>query len=39
VWIIVFNTNKDNTGNKLDALKEMKRDKDGNVDIDNPFGA
>jgi predicted transcriptional regulator len=36
---IVFNTNKKNTGNKLDALKELKRDADGNVDMDNPFGA
>lgn len=34
-----FNTNKKNTGNKLDAMKEVKRDKDGNVDKDNPFGA
>lgn len=30
---ILFNTNKHNTGNKLDALKEMKSDPD------NPFGA
>jgi hypothetical protein len=30
---LVFNTNKKNTGNKLDALKEMKDDPD------NPFGA
>src|SRR6185436_8830734 len=36
---VVFNTNKRNTGNKLDALKELKRDKDGNIDQDNPFGA
>jgi len=36
---LVFNTNKRNTGNKLDAMKELKRDKDGNVDQDNPFGA
>jgi DNA-binding CsgD family transcriptional regulator len=34
-----FNTNKSNTGNKLDALKELKRDPQGNVDKDNPFGA
>lgn len=34
-----FNTNKSNTGNKLDALKELKRDANGNVDKDNPFGA
>lgn len=30
---ILFNTNKHNTGNKLDALKKMKDDPD------NPFGA
>lgn len=36
---IVFNTNKSDTGNKLDALKPLKRDKDGNVDLDNPFGS
>lgn len=36
---LLFNTNKKDTGNKLDALKEVKRDKDGNVDMDNPFGA
>lgn len=30
---IVFNTNKSNTGNKLDAMKSMKDDPD------NPFGA
>jgi hypothetical protein len=35
-----FNTNKSNTGNKLDAMKEVKRNKDdGSVDMDNPFGA
>lgn len=36
---LMFNTNKSNTGNKKDALKELKRDKDGNIDADNPFGA
>lgn len=36
---LMFNTNKSNTGNKLDALKELKKDKDGNVDMDNPFGS
>lgn len=36
---LVVNVNKKNTGNKLDALKPMKRDKDGNIDMDNPFGA
>lgn len=30
---LVFNTNKSNTGNKLDAMKKMKDDED------NPFGA
>jgi hypothetical protein len=34
-----FNTNKSNTGNKLDAMKPFKTDKDGNVDPKNPFGA
>lgn len=34
-----FNTNKKDTGNKLDALKKMKTDVDGNIDADNPFGA
>lgn len=34
-----FNTNKSNTGNKLDAMKELKRKEDGTVDTDNPFGA
>lgn len=37
---LMFNTNKSNTGNKLDALKELKRDPEtGEVDKDNPFGA
>lgn len=36
---IVFNTNKSNTGNKLDAMKPLKTDQDGSVDKDNPFGA
>jgi predicted transcriptional regulator len=37
---LVFNTNKKNTGNKLDAMKEMKRDKaTGEVDKDDPFGS
>jgi DNA-binding CsgD family transcriptional regulator len=34
-----FNTNKSNTGNKFDAMKPMKTDKDGNIDPKNPFGA
>jgi hypothetical protein len=36
---LVFNTNKKSTGNKLDAMKSLKKDKEGNVDTDNPFGA
>jgi DNA-binding CsgD family transcriptional regulator len=36
---LMFNTNKSNTGNKMDAMKPMKTDKDGNVDPTNPFGA
>jgi hypothetical protein len=36
---LAFNTNKSDSGNKLDAMKPLKRDKDGNVDVDNPFGA
>lgn len=34
-----FNTNKSNTGNKLDAMKPMKADKNGKVDPQNPFGS
>lgn len=35
-----FNTNKSSTGNKLDAMKDLKKDKDtGEVDQSNPFGA
>jgi hypothetical protein len=34
-----FNTNKSNTGNKLDAMKPLKTDKNGKVDWSNPFGA
>lgn len=41
---IMFNTNKSNTGNKLDALKPLKTIKEdgkdtGKVDWENPFGA
>jgi hypothetical protein len=36
---LMFNTNKSSTGNKLDVMKPMKTDKDGNVDQKNPFGA
>jgi hypothetical protein len=35
-----FNTNKNSTGNKLDAMKPLKRIKEtGEIDHDNPFGA
>jgi DNA-binding CsgD family transcriptional regulator len=36
---VVFNTNKSDTGNKLDALKPMKTKADGTLDTDNPFGS
>lgn len=36
---IRFNTNKESTGNKLDALKGLKTLPDGGIDMDNPFGA
>lgn len=37
---LLFNTNKSSTGNKLDALKPLKKNKQtGEVDQDNPFGA
>jgi len=36
---IQFNTNKSDTGNKLDALKRMQTLPDGSIDIENPFGA
>ncbi len=37
---LVFNTNKSNTGNKLDAMKEMKIDAlTGKIDKDDPFGS
>lgn len=36
---LVFNTNKSNTGNKLDAMKPMKTDPDGTVSKDDPFGS
>jgi len=35
---VQFNTNKKDTGNKLDSLKELTRDDKGAVDKDNPFG-
>lgn len=36
---LIFNTDKSDTGNKLDAMKPLKRDNDGNIDKDLPFGA
>lgn len=36
---VIFNTNKDKSKSKLEVLKEVKRDKDGNIDRDNPFGS
>lgn len=37
---IQFNTNKSDTGNKLDALKPLKTiKKTGKIDKDNPYGA
>lgn len=36
---LLFNTNKKSTGNKLDAMKELKTLKNGEVDQENPFGA
>ena len=36
---IRFNSNKSSTGNKLDALKPIKRTAEGEVDPDLPFGA
>lgn len=37
---VMFNTNKSNTGNKLDAMKPLKKDKEtGQVDRELPFGA
>ena len=37
---LMFNTNKSNTGNKFDAMKPLKRDKEtGEVDKDLPFGS
>lgn len=34
-----FNTNKTKDVPMIDVLKKVKRDKDGNVDRDNPFGS
>lgn len=36
---IVFNTSKPRVDNKLEVFKPMKKDKDGNIDEANPFGA
>ena len=37
---IMFNTNKENkTGNKLDAMKEVKKNKDTGEDAELPFGS
>ena len=36
---MVFNTNKKLGTPKNKVFKEMKKDKDGNIDTDNPFGA
>lgn len=37
---LVFNTNKSSTGNKLDAMKPMKVDKEtGEIDRNDPFGS
>lgn len=36
---LMFNTNKSSTGNKLDAMKPVKRTPEGDVDPDNPFGS
>jgi hypothetical protein len=36
---LMFNTNKSNTGNKLDAMKPMADKKTGQIDPTNPFGA
>ena len=36
---IIFNTNKSKDKSKMEVLKEMKTDKDGNIDLENPFGA
>lgn len=37
---ILFNTNKSSTGNKLDAMKPLKKNKEtGEIDEDMPFGS
>lgn len=34
---IVFNTNKNDTGRKHDAMKPMAKKEDGSIDFENPF--
>lgn len=36
---VIFNTNKPKGTPMRDVLKEVKRDKDGNIQQDNPFGS
>ena len=36
---IIFNTNKPSSTSKMDVFKELKKTADGEVDMDNPFGA
>lgn len=36
---VIFNTNKKKGTPQEKVLKELKRDKDGNIDQDNPFGS
>lgn len=36
---VIFNTNKKRGTAQEDVLKKLKRDADGNIDKDNPFGA
>lgn len=36
---VIFNTNKDRSKSKMEVLKEVKKDADGNIDKDNPFGS
>lgn len=36
---VIFNTNKSKSKSKMEVLKDVKRDKDGNIDPDNPFGS
>ena len=36
---VIFNTPKQRTDNKLDALKPMEKRPDGSIDTENPFGS